>query len=28
LRAKTVTLADLISLGLPPTDPGLDWDNW
>lgn len=28
LRAKTVTLADLISLGLPPTDPGKEWDNW
>ncbi len=28
LRAKTVTLADLISLGLPPTDPGEEWDNW
>ena len=28
LRAKTVTLADLISLGLPSTDPGRDWDNW
>jgi hypothetical protein len=28
LRAKTVTLADLISMGLPPTDPGQEWDNW
>ena len=28
LRAKTVTLADLISMGLPPKDPGQEWDNW
>ena len=28
LRAKTVTLAELISRGLPPTDPGQEWDNW
>lgn len=28
LRAKTVTLGELISMGLPQTDPGQEWDNF
>ena len=28
LRSKTVTLAELISQGLPKTDPGIDYDSY
>ena len=28
LRSKTFTLADLISQGLPNTDPGIDYDSY
>lgn len=28
LKSKTITLSELISLGLPNADPGVDYDNF